>query len=141
MFLIFICLNNQVISQYNFEILLLIHIRNCLIRIPTMIIDANVMYRNFFNDCTSSELRSMLNISWKINVPISFRISSMSPLLVHSSEKRGLCLMKWPGEMLQNLPYFIYMKTQSCFFHFSFRATSYFFIMNALVYVIDQGIH
>ena len=24
----------------------------------------------------------------------------------HSSEIRGLCLMKWPSEMLQNLPYF-----------------------------------
>ena len=28
-------------------------------------------------------------------------------LLRHSSEIRGLCLMKWPGETLQNLPYFI----------------------------------
>ena len=44
--------------------------------------------------------------------------------------------------MLQNLPYFMYMKTQSCFFHVSFRATLYFSLMNALVYVdIDQGIH
>ena len=24
----------------------------------------------------------------------------------HSSEIRGLCLMKWPNELLQNLPYF-----------------------------------
>ena len=43
--------------------------------------------------------------------------------------------MKWPGETLQNLPYFIYTKTQSCFFHFSFRATLFFPLMNALVYV------
>ena len=27
-------------------------------------------------------------------------------LRYHSSEIRGLCLMKWPSEMLQNLPYF-----------------------------------
>ena len=25
---------------------------------------------------------------------------------VHSSEIRGLCLMKWPSKTLQNLPYF-----------------------------------
>ena len=36
----------------------------------------------------------------------------------HSSEIRGFSLMKWPDETLQNLPYFIYTKTQSCFFHF-----------------------
>ena len=35
-----------------------------------------------------------------------------------------------------------YTKTQSCFFHFSFRATLFFPLMNALVYVdIDLGIH
>ena len=61
---------------------------------------------------------------------------------LHCSEKRGLCLMKWPGEMLQNLPHFIYSKTQSCFFNFSFHATLFFPLMNALVYVdIDQGIN
>ena len=60
----------------------------------------------------------------------------------HSSQFQGLCLMKSSSETLQNLPYFIYTKTQSCFFRFSFRATLYFYIMNALVYVdIDQGIH
>ena len=36
----------------------------------------------------------------------------------HSSEKRVLCLMKSSSEMLQNLPYFIYMKTQSRLFLF-----------------------
>ena len=46
--------------------------------------------------------------------------------IYHSSEIRDLCLMKWHGEMLQNLTYFIYTKTQSCFFHFSFRATLFF---------------
>ena len=34
--------------------------------------------------------------------------------------------MKSSSEMLQNLPYFIYTKTQSCFFRFLFRATLYF---------------
>ena len=29
----------------------------------------------------------------------------------HSSEIRGLCLMKWPSKSLQNLPYFWNMKT------------------------------
>ena len=50
--------------------------------------------------------------------------------------------MKSSGEMLQNLPYFIYTKTHGCFFHFSFRATLLFILMNALDYVdIDQGIY
>ena len=36
----------------------------------------------------------------------------------------------------------IYTKTQSCFFHFSFHANLFYFLMNALVYVnIGQGIH
>ena len=52
---------------------------------------------------------------------------------MHSSEIRGLCLMKWPSKTLQNLPYFIYMKTQSCFSRFSFLATYFIFsLMNAL---------
>ena len=55
----------------------------------------------------------------------------------HSSEKGGLCLMKSSTEMIQN---FIYPKTQSCFFRFSFRATLFVSLMNALV-VIDLGIH
>ena len=38
--------------------------------------------------------------------------------------------------------FYIYTKTQSCFFRFSFHATLFFFLMNTLVYVdIDQGIH
>ena len=54
--------------------------------------------------------------------------------ILHSSEIRGLCLIKWPGKTLQNLLYFIYTKAQISFFHFSFRATLYFYLMNALVY-------
>ena len=38
-------------------------------------------------------------------------------------------------EMLQNLLYFMYKKTHEVFFHFSFCATLYFSLMNALVYV------
>ena len=38
----------------------------------------------------------------------------------HSSEMRGLCLMKCSSEMLQNLPYFWNMKTHILFFCFSF---------------------
>ena len=73
---------------------------------------------------------------WKKNSSILYCLQ------LHSSEIRGLCLMKCPSEMLQNLPYFIYTKTQSWFFHFSFCATLIFSLMNALVYVdINQAIH
>ena len=54
-----------------------------------------------------------------------FHANPLLLLTFHSSEIRGLCLMKWPGETLQNLPYFMIMKTQSCFFHF---VQLYFFI-------------
>ena len=38
------------------------------------------------------------------------------------------------------MPYFIHMKTQSCFFRFSFCVALFFPLINALVYVnIDQG--
>ena len=44
--------------------------------------------------------------------------------------------------MLQNLLYFMYKKAHIHFFRFSFHATLYFNLMNALVYIdIDQGIH
>ena len=38
--------------------------------------------------------------------------------LLHSSQFLGLCSTKSSSETLQNLPYFICMKSQSCFFHF-----------------------
>ena len=38
--------------------------------------------QKFFNDCMSSEVRSMFNISWKINIPISFGILSILPFRV-----------------------------------------------------------
>ena len=45
--------------------------------------------------------------------------------------------MKCSSEMLQNLLYFMYKKTLVVFCCFSFRATLYFYIMNALVYVVS----
>ena len=42
--------------------------------------------------------------------------------------------MKLPSEILQNLPYFYHKKTHVVFFHFSFRATLYFYLINAIVY-------
>ena len=60
----------------------------------------------------------------------------------HSSEIRGLLSAKCSSETLQNLLYFMYKKNPRSFFRFSFRATLYFYLMNALVYVdIDQGTH
>ena len=61
-------------------------------------------------------------------------------LRMHSSEIRGLRSTKCSSETLQNLLYFMYKKTHVVFFRFSFRATLYFYLMNALVYVdIDQS--
>ena len=55
----------------------------------------------------------------------------------HSSEIRGLCSTKCSSEMLQNLLYFMYKKLENpCrFFRFSLRATLYFYLMNALVFL------
>ena len=48
----------------------------------------------------------------------------------HSSEIWGLGFMKWPSEMLQNLPYFCNTKIQIVFFvRFSFRSTLIFSLM------------
>ena len=41
-------------------------------------------------------------------------------VITHSSEIRGLCLMKCPSEMRQNLLYFMYKKTHVIFFVFHF---------------------
>ena len=77
--------------------------------------------QSLLNDLHIIFLSKIMKIILKIVHKIyAIRIDS------HSSEIRGLCLMKWPGETLQNLPYFIYTKTQSCFFHFSFPATLLF---------------
>ena len=56
-----------------------------------------------------------------------------------SSEIGGLCLMKWPSKILQNLPCFYHRQTHVYFF---ISCTLFFPLMNAMVYVdIDQGIH
>ena len=59
----------------------------------------------------------------KILTPLS---NTVSPVFLHSSQFQGLCLTKSSSETLQNLPHFVYTKTQSFFFHFSFRATLVF---------------
>ena len=54
------------------------------------------------------------------------RFGAVSALYVyHSSEIGGLCLMKRPSKILQNLPYFYHKKIHVVFFHFSFQATSF----------------
>ena len=66
----------------------------------------------------------------------SLLFSLQSPLFrLHSSQFQSLCLTKCSSETLQNFPYIIYTRTQSCFFRFSFCVTLYFYLMNALVYV------
>ena len=52
-----------------------------------------------------------------------YEFGLFSLLKLHSSEIRGLCLMKWPSERLQNLPYFWNTKTHVVF---SFFISCYF---------------
>ena len=52
----------------------------------------------------------------------------------HSSEIRGLCLMKCSCETLQNLLYFWNTKTTLFFFIYNFMLTLLFSLMNALFY-------
>ena len=58
------------------------------------------------------------------SVRIRFENILSTYFYIHSSEIRGLCLMKWPCEMLQKLPYFWNMKTHADYF--SFCATLFF---------------
>ena len=60
-----------------------------------------------------------------------WRTDGMYYLFAHSSETKGLCLMKWPSEMLKNFLYFWNMKTHEVF---SFFTTLFFSLMNALDY-------
>ena len=62
-------------------------------------------------------------------------LSSAYYTLYHSSEIRGLCLMKCSSQMLPNLPYFWNTKTHVVFFVFHFVLCTLFSLMNALVYV------
>ena len=58
---------------------------------------------------------------------------------LHSSEIRGLCLMKWPSKMLQNLPYFWNTPSHVTFFVFHFMLL-YFFSEHECPVCIDHGI-
>ena len=58
----------------------------------------------------------------------------------HSSEIRGLCLMKWPSKTLQNLPHFWNMKTRRVFLKVVL-VLKIEFLMNRAYDDIDQGIH
>ena len=92
-------------------------------------------------------LASIFKKLFSFNLSVSFNFSVRFPLLHnekyvtkilllfrnHSSEIRSFCLSFCPSKMLQNLLYFIYKKTKICFIHFSFCATLYFSLMNALV--------
>ena len=71
----------------------------------------------------------------------SFIFCSIIRNLNHSSEKICLGLMKSSSKILQNLPYFKDTKTQSCFFHFAFRANLFFSLMNDLVYDVNRPGH
>ena len=65
-----------------------------------------------------------------------------SRIIRHSSEIRGLCLMKCSSKMLQNLSHFWNTKTHIVFFRVSFRAALFSPLINALVDDnIDQGIN
>ena len=63
-------------------------------------------------------------------------------IVQHSSEIKGLCLMKCSSETFQNLPYFWNKKTQTVFFSFFILSNFGFVTVDALIYVdIDQDIH
>ena len=55
--------------------------------------------------------------------------------IAHSSEKIGVCLMKSSSEMLQKFAIFYIYENPHSFFRFSFHATLFFPLMNALVCV------
>ena len=46
---------------------------------------------------------------FKFHSVITCHSQTTIPNTYHSSEIRGLCLMKWPSETLQNLTYFVYV--------------------------------
>ena len=93
-------------------------------------------------DWLKPQTKHVCNLAKKLNMLLECQMHFVLNVFFHSSQFQSLCLTKSSNETLQNLPYFIYTKTQSCFFRFSFRATLYFSLMNTLVYVdIDQGIH
>ena len=93
---------------------------------------SSIIRKGLSNDASSlfSGRSTLCRLQWSL-----IEQCSLMYVCVHSSEIRGLCLMKCPNEMLQNFPYFIYTKYQICFIRFSFHATLLFHPMNALVYV------
>ena len=78
---------------------------------------------------------SLRFINRRQNVGIQGSHFSFWAELSHSSVIRGLCSTLCSRETLQNLPYFCNKKTNVFFSVFSFCATLYFYLMNALVYV------
>ena len=75
---------------------------------------------------------------WNFSSSTNPEIGRSKKIVVHSSEIRGLRSTKCTSETLQSLLYFIYKKLENpcSFFRFSFHATFYFYLMNALVYVV-----
>ena len=58
-------------------------------------------------------------IGGRVTVALEFEKMCLLKAEIHSSEIRGLCLMKCYSEMLHNLQYFWNMKCESpCFFSF-----------------------
>ena len=83
-------------------------------------------------ELTKTDIRKVRSVARDMD-SVSFKVKKQVIKHGHSSEIRGLCLMKCFSETLQNLPYF---------WRFSFRVALFFSLMNALAYVdIDQGIH
>ena len=83
----------------------------------------NILYYECISKQHVSPAASGINMAAFVAIQITNAyVGSVSKKLysyiAHSSEKRGVSLMKSSSEMLQNLPYFIYTKTQICFFHF-----------------------
>ena len=91
--------------------------------------NSNHFYKIFFQ-LSSNFMWSLELITTYINLWCTSDKTLTCLVHTHSSEIRGLCLMKWPSEMLQNLAYFWNVKT-----HFSFFIYCYFifFLINALV--------
>ena len=83
-----------------------------------------LLIRQFFlrenlNLCNASSKRVKI---WVLDdIPQKTLLSIMTYKKFHSCFH--LCLMKWPSEMLQNMPYIWNYVNQHSFFLFSFRAT------------------
>ena len=89
-------------------------------------LNTQLIFVNIYFLHTKEKYKVSMALGWKSSILSKIDwVNKIDNIVVYSSEIRGLCLMKGPSEMLQSLPYFIYTKTQSFFFHFSF-CTSYF---------------